>query len=56
MDSLRRKAEEEKAFFRSKFKACRQEVEELVVENKKLVNEKQTLNTRLTNLRQLIKQ
>ena len=40
MDSHRRKAEEEKAFFRSKFKACRQEVEELVIENKKLINEK----------------
>lgn len=51
MDSLRRKAEEEKAFYRSKFKACRQEVEELIIENKKLAIEKQTLNTRLISLR-----
>ena len=51
LDSMRRKADEDRQFFRSKNKTYKNEIEELIKENKKLNVEKTTLNSRLTSLR-----
>jgi len=47
LDSLRRKAEEDRNFYRAKNVNFKNEIEELVKENKKLLAEKLTWNQRL---------
>lgn len=56
LDALRRKAEEDKHFYRSKNQAFKVEIEELVKENKKLSSEKAQMNQRMNSLRQVNKQ
>jgi len=56
LDGLRRKAEEDRNFYRSKNKNLRLEVEELIKENQKLAQEKAALNSRLHSLRQVNRQ
>ena len=56
IDANRRRAEEERGQLRTKNGAYRAEIEELVKENKRMIAEKTTLNSRLTSLRQLNKQ
>jgi len=56
LDGLRRKAEEDRNFYRSKNKNLRLEVEELIRENQKLAQEKAALNSRLHSLRQVNRQ
>jgi len=51
LDTLRRKGDEDKHFFRNKNQTLRQEIEDLVKENKKISGEKATLTSRLTSLR-----
>lgn len=56
LDALRRKAEEDKNFFRSKNITYKNEIGELVKENKKLIAEKTAFNSRLQSLRNVNKQ
>ena len=51
MDTMRRKAEEERNLERSKNKHLRVEVEELIKENQRLNQDKIQLNSRLNSLR-----
>ena len=56
LDALRRKAEEDKNFFRGKNVQFKSEIGELVKENKKFVAEKTALGSRLQSLRNVNKQ
>lgn len=56
LDTLRRKAEDERNQFRSKNALLRTEIEELIKENKKLAQEKENTSNRLSSLRQVNKQ
>ena len=53
---MRRKAEEDKNFYRQKNVALRSEVGELVKENQRLITEKTAMHSRMTSLRSLNKQ
>jgi septal ring factor EnvC (AmiA/AmiB activator) len=55
LDSLRRRAEDERNQFRTKNVQLRSEIEELIKENKKLVQEKTNTTNRLMSLRQVNK-
>jgi predicted nuclease with TOPRIM domain len=56
LDVMRRKAEEDKQHFRNKNITYKNEIEELVKTNQKLVADKNTLTARLSSLRNVNKQ
>jgi hypothetical protein len=56
LDTLRRKAEEDKTFFRNKNVAYKNEIGELVKDHKKGIAEKTALSSRLQSLRNVNKQ
>ena len=56
LDVMRRKAEEDKQHFRNKNITYKNEIEDLVKQNQKLVAEKTALNSRLSSLRNVNKQ
>ena len=47
LDTMRRRSEDEKGMAKKKNESYKTEIEELVKENRKLVAEKTTLNSRL---------
>ena len=51
LDTMRRRAEDERGISRKKNETYKTEIEELIKENRKLVAEKTTLNSRLQSLR-----
>ena len=55
LDSLRRRSDDDKNHFRVKNNQFKNEIEELIKENKKLSSEKATLETRMKSLRQINK-
>lgn len=56
LDTMRRRSEDEKGIARKKNESYKSEIEELIKENRKLVAEKTTLNSRLQSLRAVNKQ
>ena len=56
LDTLRRRAEDDKNQFRLKNNQLKTEIEDLLKENRKVATEKMTLSNRLESLRKLNKQ
>lgn len=56
LDTLRRRADDDKNQFRLKNNQLKTEIEDLLKENRKVASEKQTMSTRLESLRKLNKQ
>ena len=52
---MRRKADDDRAFYRTKNESMKTEIEELIKENKKLSSERASTGERLTSLRMLNK-
>lgn len=51
LDALRRRADDDKNHFRIKNQQLKAEIEEIIKENKKLQDEKSSLNLRMSSLR-----
>lgn len=56
LDTLRRRAEDDKNHYRTKNIQFKAEIEDLIKENKKLNDEKASLNLRMSSLRTVNKQ
>ena len=51
LDSLRRRSEDDKNVYRNKNMQLKNEIEELIKENKRLVKDKNSMNIRMSSLR-----